>query len=500
MAALRRKWLAIALAVVCIFGQARAAITPTRLFVFTRIDDFTPFVGENANPRLRGEIRSSMPIVKMEAVLYDLRLLCELGRYVWEPEEGEETRFLQLEGVRRHLLGWDYPGEKRLVITIETGGETRTIFDREFYRSGNCAAPRNISDQCEYLSSEPDERIWYDNDARTKWQPQSAEAPLAVRLPEGVEAEGIQIFWSEAPTAARISFFAADGAPLGETARGGEIFTPVIDWIAIPEGARSLEIRAEGCLIEEAQVYERGWVAPMVQKWRETSEKWDLMIVSTHEDDEHIFFGGVIPMTVAQGREVGLVYMVNCGERRYKEALTGLWSAGMSNYPEFIGLGDGMPEDPTEGKWGGREHYVGLLVEQIRKHRPEVVLTHDFEGEYGHNQHIATAYAVADAVQAAADPERYPESAARYGTWRANKLYIHLWRDNEIDFDWEEPIPGFGGLNGYDISRRAYDKHRSQQKFVPYNMGLGSDNSRFGLYFSAVGPDEEHNDLFEHIE
>ena len=497
---MRKKWLAALLAALCLVCQASAQLEPNRAFLLYRLDTFSTFTPDGSYTRLSGAVGGTEPIDRLEAVLYDLRLMTELNRYVWTPAEGEETHFLTLENVRRHLLGWDNPGEKRLVITVEIGGESIVLFDREFYRAGDCAAPRNISERCVYLCGECRPRYLYDNAARTRWTPAKGEDILTIELPDDAETAGLQIWWSETPERASVTFLDANGDAIGEAARGGDSFTPAIDWIDAPDGARSLTLSVTGASVEEAQVYERGWVPPMVQKWRETSDTWELMVVSTHQDDEHIFFGGILPLYTQLGREVGMVYMVNCGERRYKEALTGLWSVGVDNYPEFIGLRDGMPDDPTEGKWGGQEHYVGLLVEQIRKHRPEVVLTHDFRGEYGHNQHIATANAVVLAVEAAADPERYPESAERYGVWQAKKLYIHLWGEDVTDFDWDQPIPGYGGMSAYDISRRAYDKHRSQQQYVPYNMGIAADNSRFGLYSSAVGPDEAHNDLFEHIE
>ena len=54
-------------------------------------------------------------------------------------------------------------------------------------------------------------------------------------------------------------------------------------------------------------------------------------------------------------------------------------------------------------------------MERIRRFRPEVILTHDLNGEYGHNQHKVTARTMQAAIEAAADPTRYPASAQLYG-------------------------------------------------------------------------------------
>ncbi len=225
------------------------------------------------------------------------------------------------------------------------------------------------------------------------------------------------------------------------------------------------------------------------------------MLVSTHQDDEILFFGGAVPWYTAMGREVGVVYMTKCSHIRYKEALRGLWSCGLTNYPVFLGLRDGHMESRKAAfeSWGGEDRVVSMLVEQIRRYKPEVVITHDFKGEYGHKQHIAAAYAVSRAVEAAADPAQFPDSAEKWGAWQAKKLYIHLWKEGQVKLDWNEEVPGFDGFTGMQLARRAFDKHRSQQRFVRFNLGYKYPNWLFGLYSTSVGPDETRSDLFEHI-
>ena len=81
-----------------------------------------------------------------------------------------------------------------------------------------------------------------------------------------------------------------------------------------------------------------------------------------------------------------------------------------------------------------------------------------------------------------------------------SKLYLHRWRENEIVFDWSQPLSAFGGRSGFDVADEAFKKHVSQKKthYHVYRNGT-YDSQRMGLYWSAVGPDEAKNDIFEHV-
>ena len=78
--------------------------------------------------------------------------------------------------------------------------------------------------------------------------------------------------------------------------------------------------------------------------------------------------------------------------------------------------------------------------------------------------------------------------------------------------DWDQPLAAFDGRTGYEMALEAYRWHASQHEYGQKNAKTGkfeyfsveprdSDYScyRFGLAFTAVGPDEAGNDFFEHI-
>ena len=156
--------------------------------------------------------------------------------------------------------------------------------------------------------------------------------------------------------------------------------------------------------------------------------------------------------------------------------------------------------------------FVGDVKQSIYRFRmaePKLFLEkcRDFHGkngtrvDLGHN--FRSGRAVIDAVRTHAGDAAYqPEGEAAYEPWTPYKLYIHLWKENVIRFDWQQPLSAFGGKTGLEVARAAFKKHVSQQhgkhQYAVRDSGQ-YDCSIFGLYYSAVGLDERRDDLFEHV-
>jgi mycothiol S-conjugate amidase len=91
-----------------------------------------------------------------------------------------------------------------------------------------------------------------------------------------------------------------------------------------------------------------------------------------------------------------------------------------SGWPE----GDPKPPLP-EGCFGlvPIEDAAEPLVRLIRSFKPQVLTTYDENGGYPHPDHIRCHEISVYAYEAAADPERYPDSGE---PWQVSKLYYHL--------------------------------------------------------------------------
>ena len=154
-----------------------------------------------------------------------------------------------------------------------------------------------------------------------------------------------------------------------------------------------------------------------------------------------------------------------------------------------------------------------LLVELLRRTKPMVVFTHDFEGEYKHGQHMLLADALTRALTVSSDAEKYPDSAAKHGTYDVPKAYYHLYKENAIRFNWDVQLDELGGKSPFEVSREAFLCHTSQvdSKFYRWLFGETGVEVKaavditeyspleFGLYRSTVGLDSGIGDVFENL-
>src|SRR6266550_8353808 len=95
--------------------------------------------------------------------------------------------------------------------------------------------------------------------------------------------------------------------------------------------------------------------------------------------------------------------------------------------PHFLGLKDfGYSKSADEAfrVWG---HYEALrrMVLQIRKLRPDVIITNHSVTTNDHGHHQATARLELEAFDAAADPKRFPEQLSNDVTvWQVQRLFV----------------------------------------------------------------------------
>lgn len=267
--------------------------------------------------------------------------------------------------------------------------------------------------------------------------------------------------------------------------------------LTFPKGTKICEIYAFGA----------GETPEWVQKWQPPCQKADLLVLPTHADDEHLWFGGTMPYYAAEkGMAVQVAYLTNHWGEPYRphELLNGLWTVGVKNYPvisDFPDLYASLESLESARSAYNEDAITAFQVELLRRFQPDVVVGHDIKGEYGHGAHILNATTLLQALEISADAETYPESADTYGTWQVKKCYLHLWPENQIEMQWSEmPLQAFGGKTALEMAEQGYACHQSQQGFWFAVKESGSyDCRKFGLAYTTVGLDEAKTDFFEHI-
>lgn len=378
--------------------------------------------------------------------------------------------------------------------------------------AGSTAA--NITDRCTFAPSSNSTTFKYatDGDYTTKWaSAKTSSRYIDFTVAAGYEVGGIYFIWSSAPASWALYAFEDSGAMTSVLEGGTEGY--LTQFVYIPsEYAAYRRFRlsmtpasaSSAVDIAELKVFGPGDAPYYAPRWEPFSGRADLLTIVAHPDDEDLYMGVPAPTYADQGMRCATVYMTygsaSASVRRY-EAQESAWCLGNRCYPAM-----GNFRDVKTSTWQQQTQYwpldetVGFIVEQIRRFKPSVIVTHDVNGEYGHGAHKLTQYATALAFQYAADASKYPESAAQYGTWKAGKLYVHLYGTNALNtMSLTATLSSFGGRTVLQVISDAYNRHDSQLPGRSLPTSGDYDMRKFGLFATNLGLDAARNSMFEHV-
>jgi N-acetyl-1-D-myo-inositol-2-amino-2-deoxy-alpha-D-glucopyranoside deacetylase len=175
-----------------------------------------------------------------------------------------------------------------------------------------------------------------------------------------------------------------------------------------------------------------------------------LLLVHAHPDDETINNGATMARYAAEGVQVTLLSCTlgeegevlvpelaqlaadqadQLGGFRIGELSAAMAALGVTDWRFLGGAGryrdSGMIGTEANGKprafWNADlDEAVGHAVAVVRETRPQVVVTYDENGGYGHPDHIQAHRVAMGAVEAAADPAYRPELGE---PWQVAKVY-----------------------------------------------------------------------------
>ncbi len=190
-----------------------------------------------------------------------------------------------------------------------------------------------------------------------------------------------------------------------------------------------------------------------------TRSRFTLLLVHAHPDDECSGTGGLILRCAQEGHTSVLITCTNgdrgqvrglrlrpetsAGDRR---RLADVRQGELERAAGILGLTSchqlGYPDSGMEG-WesNGRAEVfanadLGEAAERIariiREHRPDVLVTYNEGGGYGHPDHIMTHRAAMAALDVAADPARL----SGLPPWRVRKVYHTAWSRSRMLRTW----------------------------------------------------------------
>lgn len=226
-------------------------------------------------------------------------------------------------------------------------------------------------------------------------------------------------------------------------------------------------------------------------------EPLKLMLVLAHPDDETFGCGGLIAKYAAEGVDVHLLTATR-GERGWMgdpaanpglDALGRIREAELRAAATILGVRDLQFLNYIDGELDRADavEAIGRIVTHLRRVRPQVVVTFDPFGAYGHPDHIALTQFTQAAIIAAADAayvdadRQAPQRVAKFYYQADAQAYvtalIPLMGTIEMDIDgvrraWN-PWPDWAITTRLDATaqwetvRRAAACHASQLAMLP---------------------------------
>src|SRR6266481_1532100 len=178
----------------------------------------------------------------------------------------------------------------------------------------------------------------------------------------------------------------------------------------------------------------------LYQALLDLTNPWTVMCIAAHPDDEdgtslivmrRKYGAHTVSLfsTFGEGGQnaIGPELYEELGAIRARETMAAAELQGSE--PHFLGLKDfGYSKTREEAfKFWGHEEGLRRMVLEIRKLRPDVIITNHSTTSNDHGQHQATALMVVEAFDAAADPNKFPEQLKDgVTTWQVQRLFVRM--------------------------------------------------------------------------
>lgn len=150
-----------------------------------------------------------------------------------------------------------------------------------------------------------------------------------------------------------------------------------------------------------------------------------LLGVFAHPDDESLLAGGILAQHAAEHARTAVVTMTWAAESPRAAELANALGALGAGAPRMLGYGDARNVQSAPGRPrlvdAPLDELVTALVHQIRAFRPDIVVTHDAQGQLtGHPDHRRTYQIALLAVHDAGLPPLHLEACE---PWQVGALY-----------------------------------------------------------------------------
>ncbi|KTG11462.1 GlcNAc-PI de-N-acetylase [Haloprofundus marisrubri] len=193
----------------------------------------------------------------------------------------------------------------------------------------------------------------------------------------------------------------------------------------------------------------------------------DLLAIVAHPDDADIFIGGTLAKHATRGDNVTIAYMTrgefggasdttqeDVAAVREKEALAAAETLGAD--ATFLDFKDGRITYSLENR--------ELIVDSIREHQPDYVITH--YGDDMHPDHQATSKLVTDAYYMSS----LPLAETEHDPWEPENVFYFGKPTSSFDPDLVVDISGYE-----ETKEKAILQHESQVEWLDEHGGIDAE-------------------------
>ena len=242
----------------------------------------------------------------------------------------------------------------------------------------------------------------------------------------------------------------------------------------------------------------------LYQALLDLSNPWTVMCIAAHPDDEdgtslivmrRKYGAHTVSLfsTFGEGGQnaIGPELYEELGAIRARETMAAAEIQGSE--PHFLGLKDfGYSKSADEAfRFWGHEEALRRMVLEIRKLRPDVIITNHSVTSNDHGHHQATARLEVEAFDAAADPTRFPEQLKDGVTiWQVQRLFVRM-RGNQAANDSPSIVTvdpnekdSVRGVVYAEEALRALQKHATQG---PWPKTFAEYATRFRAFSGQPG-------------
>lgn len=313
-------------------------------------------------------------------------------------------------------------------------------------------------------------------------------------LKPGEDTAAVLLSWYSLPEQVTITQNDLNGDTVGTLQTVGAYETQV----ALEDGCAEIIVHADKeCTLSELTEQTEQEAESFVNL--EICDKADLLLTVSHPSDESLVFRGLLPYYAGiRNMTVQVVYMSFKNRTQIQEALSVLKVCGVGIQPVFL---DNLYLSPAncsvktmEGAWDKSENREKLTA-LIRRYRPEIVVTHEENGEDGDSARAVTFEYTRDAVELAANEGKFRDTVRQYGIWETRKFYSHSEKGKTV-LRTDETFPDDRGLTAAELSGECLKLYETM---ATYRLRGDKKQEGFKLESGITEGEKNAEDLFLNI-